>query len=332
LRLVKGHCGLYLWKEGPGIEFNAELNADGGFAGDAANWAPTTTGIGGSGTFQKTAFLSEDGKTLLFRSQEKLSAFDNKGVSELYRYREGEPIICVSCNPTGATPESSPTMGTLKPSALNGIAPASLASRNLSADGNRAFFETTEALVASDTNGNGPAGCPIVGATLQAFPACRDVYEWEAPGSGSCSESSSAFVSSNGGCLYLISTGKDDYPSFFADASSNGNDVFFFTRQGLVGQDKDELLDVYDARVGGGIAAQNPPPQVSCESTDACHGPIPTPAEGSPTSQNFVGPGNAVSKPKPHKPKPKKHKGKKKHKKQKHHKQRRANSQRRAGR
>ena len=35
-----------------------------------------------------------------------------------------------------------------------------------------------------------------------------------------------------------------------------GNNVFFFTTQGLVAQDRDELVDVYDARVGGGIAAQ----------------------------------------------------------------------------
>ena len=120
----------------------------------------------------------------------------------------------------------------------------------------------------------------------------------------------SAYSPLNGGCLYLISTGKDDYPSFFADASANGDDVFFFTREGLVGQDKDELLDVYDARVGGGIAAQNPLAVLPCESTDACHGPIPTPpAEGQPTTQTFVGPGNEVAKPKPHK-KAKKHKAK----------------------
>jgi hypothetical protein len=221
------------------------------------------------------------------------------------------------------------TLGSLKPSALIATAPASLASRNLSADGNRAFFETTEALVSSDTNGVG--GCPIVGAGLQEFPACRDVYEWEAPGSGSCTKSSPAFSPLNGGCLYLISTGKDDYPSFFADASANGDDVFFFTRQGLVGQDKDELLDVYDARVGGGIAAQNPGPALPCESTDACHGSIPAPpAEGQPSTQTFVGPGNEV--PKPTHKKAKKHKKHKAKKKQKHSSKRRANSERRVGR
>ena len=329
LRSAKGQCSLYLWKEGAGIEFIARLNVEGGGPkSDAANLLPTPSGL--FSDLQKTAFLSEDGKTLLFRSQEPLTPYDNEGVSELYRYREGQPLVCVSCNPTGGTAGRPPTLGTLTPSALPGLAPASLASRNLSADGDRAFFETTEALVASDTNG--ADGCPVVGATLQAFPSCRDVYEWEAPESGTCQTSSPSYSPQNGGCLYLISTGKDDYPSFFADASTSGDDVFFFTRQGLVGQDKDELLDVYDAKVGGGLTAQDPPATVPCESTDACHGPLPaSPGEGSPGSQTFVGPGNPVAKPKPHKPKKhkKKHKAKKK---QTHQKQRRANSQRGTGR
>ena len=325
LRSAKGQCSLYVWKEGAGIEFIARLNVEGGGPkSDAANLLPTPSGL--FSDLQKTAFLSEDGKTLLFRSQEPLTPYDNEGVSELYRYREGEPIACVSCNPTGGMAQSAPTMGTLIPSALTARPPASLASRNLSADGNRAFFETTEALVASDTNG--ADGCPVVGATLQEFPSCRDVYEWEAPESGTCQATSPSYSPQNSGCLYLISTGKDDYPSFFADASTSGNDVFFFTRQGLVGQDKDELLDVYDAKVGGGLAAQNPPATVPCESTDACHGPLPaSPGEGSPGSQTFVGPGNPVAKPKPHKPK--KHKAKKK---KAHQKQRGASSGRGARR
>ena len=136
---------------------------------------------------RKPPSSAQTGKTLLFRSQEQLSAYDNEGVPQLYRYREGEPIVCVSCKPTGEAPEGcSPPWARSNPRRWPPLTtPASLASRNLSADGNRAFFETTEALVASDTNGVG--GCPPVGATLQAFPACRDVYEWEAPGSGSCS-------------------------------------------------------------------------------------------------------------------------------------------------
>ena len=93
-----------------------------------------------------------------------------------------------------------------------------------------------------------------------------------------------------------------------------------------MGQDKDGLQDVYDARVGGGLAAQNPVAVVPCESTDSCHGPAPpAPASSSPASATFVGPGNPVGKHKKSKP------GKaKKHKKAK--KQKKANNKRRAGR
>jgi hypothetical protein len=331
LTRAQGQCNLYLWHEGT-TSFVARLDANGStLESDAANWVPTTTGVFAGSDPQKTAFLSAPGgETLLFRSQEQLSPYDNEGVSELYRYREGEPIICISCNPSGEAPKGRTTLGSLKPSALRSIEPATLASRNLSANGDRAFFETTEALVSSDTNGIGVGACAAVGSGLQGFPSCQDVYEWEAPGSGECSESSPQYAPLDGGCLYLISTGKDDYASFFADASTDGDNVFFFTRQGLVGQDEDELLDVYDARVGGGIAAQSPAAASPCESTDSCHGPIPAPpAEGQAGSQTFVGPGNAV----PQHKKAKKHKKHKKHKvKKHHHKHRRAGAGRRAGR
>ena len=112
--------------------------------------------------------------------------------------------------------------------------------RNLSEDGSRVFFQTQEALVPQDKNGQ------------------TDVYEWEREGAGSCEHASASFSASNGGCLYLISTGESDKPSYFGDASANGSNVFFFTRQSLVGQDRDENYDIYDARIDGGIAAQNP--------------------------------------------------------------------------
>ena len=120
----------------------------------------------------------------------------------------------------------------------------------------------------------------------------------------------------------MISSGKSEFPSFFGDASEDGSSVFFFTRQQLVGQDKDELQDVYDARVGGGLAAQNQIPPPACESGEACHGPAQTPpAEGSPATPNFSGPGNQVEKHKKPK-KAKHHKKKQKHHKKKHKQQR----------
>jgi hypothetical protein len=219
---------------------------------------------------------------------------------------------------------SFPSAGPL--SAVTGVS-----SRNFSADGDHAFFETAEALSLADTNGAG--GCLPSGSGSQAFPACLDVYEWVAEGTGSCQPGSPSYSPLNAGCLYLISTGKDKFPSLLADASESGEDVFFFTRQSLVGQDKDELQDVYDARVGGGLASQNAVAPGPCESAEACHESAPpAPAEASPGTAGFSGPAN----PKPKKPKPKKNKhkkqGKKQHKKQGAKKQKKANANRGTGR
>jgi hypothetical protein len=51
--------------------------------------------------------------------------------------------------------------------------------------------------------------------------------------------------------------GQSTSSSYFGDASQNGEDVFFFTRQSLVSQDRDNNVDVYDAREDGGISSQN---------------------------------------------------------------------------
>jgi len=195
-------------------------------------------------------------------------------------------------------------------------------SRNLSSDGSKVFFETAEALLPADTNGQGEC------LFFHTYRKCMDTYEWQAPETGACNETSPNYNPLSGGCIYLISTGKSEFPSLLADASESGNDVFFFTRQSLVGQDEDELQDVYDARVGGGLASQNPPPPNPCPSAEACHGSVPAPpTESTPGSAAFVGPGNPV--PKHKKQKAKKHKSKKHNK---HKQKKQANSKRKASR
>ena len=243
---------------------------------------------------------------------------------EFYRYRAGQ-LRCLTCRPSGEAPGGGPSSGTatIYPQIKPPDNVQAIASRNLSADGSRFFFETPEALSPADTNGN--AGCPF----LSEHFSCTDVYEWESPETSQCQESSPSYSPINEGCIYLISTGKSPFPSYFGDASEDGSNVFFFTRQALVGQDKDELQDVYDARVNGGLPAQNevkPPP---CESPEACRGPAEAPpAESQPATPNFVGPGNPLPKHKKQKAKKKK----KKHAKGKQNKQRRANAEQGRGR
>jgi hypothetical protein len=333
---VSGRCNLYLWEEDGTAEgritFIARLNAAGDLSGDSLNWTPTISDTIFPGGAQRTSQLSDDGETLLFRSREKLSEYDSGGTPELYLYRVGGgPINCVSCKPSGAAPAGQPSLGSIVPSALRSPFTSAVASHNLSDEGRRVFFETPDALAPEDINGEG--GCPAVGAPLQKFPACMDVYEWEAPETGSCKEGAPSYSPQDEGCLYLISTGKSEWASLMGDASASGDDVFFFTREGLVGQDKDELLDVYDAKVNGGIASQSPVAPTICAALEACHGSTSQPpAEAAGGSASFRGPAN----PKPKRGHPKKHH--KKHKKhhKKHHSaksaKRRADANREAGR
>lgn len=289
-----GQCNIYLWHAGATtlIARTADISTGGAFS-DAANWQPgylRPNANPAEPNGVSTARVSADGHTLLFRSQRQLTAYDNVTgtrcdasevlCSEFYRFHTGDPIACVTCNPTGAPPfDFAPTVRSIVVGGVPGANTlATFSRRNLSSDGSRFFFETGDQLVAADTNGD--HGCPSVGNGGNSVPSCQDVYEWEAPGSGSCTAQSDAFSAVDGGCLYLLSTGTGPNPSFFADASASGGDVFFFTRDPLVPQDGDGIQDVYDARVGGGLASQHETAPVPCAG-DACQGvSAPAPAFG----------------------------------------------------
>jgi hypothetical protein len=318
--VFSGQCSLYLAEEtAPGswsTSFVARLNASGGIEqSDARNWQGRG---GGADRRQKSALVSADGATLLFRSQEQLGEYDNEGQPELYRYEAAaRSLSCVSCNPSGEAPIGSARLGSIGVSSFEPPTdPALVLSRNLSADGKRVFFETTDPLVVDDANGR--SKCDIEGPPNTRVPSCLDVYEWEAQGTGSCKEDVQG-----GGCLYLLSTGTSPNASFFADASLNGDDAFLVTRSaGLVGQDQDQLQDVYDTRVGGGLESQRQVVVPECESLDGCHRPqSPAPGFESPTSAGLAGPDNE---------KHARHGAKKHHKHKKHHKRKRA-AQKRVG-
>jgi sugar lactone lactonase YvrE len=296
-----GTCNLYLAHEGT-TTFIARLDV--AVDTDRGNWNPAGP----------TARVSADGHTLLFVSGNQLTSYDNKGTRQLYRYHLGDPSpTCVSCNPIGVAPVEGVRFGSIHLSFLVPQAPVPVFTRNLSASGDRVFFETTDSLLAADSNGDG--GCPQVGPPQGKYSRCLDVYEWEANGSGSCHSEAQ-----NGGCLYLLSPPNGSETSFFADASASGDDVFLYSRSQLVGQDKDQLMDLYDVRVGGGLTSQNPPtPPVPCEGEACKAGAGAVPLGESPGTERFAGPSN----PKPvHKKakKNKKAKKKRRHQAKKHHK------------
>ena len=267
-------CNLYLWHDGA-ISFVAGLSQ-----ADSASWRPNQTPKDHS----KFAQTWADGRHLLFTSTTPTSqvipgsTYDNAGHREVYLFdADSGEVTCVSCDPSGAPASRDSELG----QAQSGNPNAFALYENMSADAGRVFFETEAALLARDTNG------------------VRDVYQWQAEGSGDC-----ASAAQNGGCLYLISTGRANGPSFFQNTTPSGDDVLISTRQQLVGQDRDELVDLYDVRVGGGLASQYPPSAPApCLGGDTCRppavGPPPPPLLG---SSSFEGPGD----PTPRKPKKKK--------------------------
>jgi hypothetical protein len=290
-----GSCNLYLWHDGS-VRL-AVANFEGG-GGTSSNYFP------GGTTMLKTASVSANGM-VVFQSSRSLTGYNNNSTrtnceesgsacGEYFHYRpDTDRLSCVTCSPIGAPPVRAPHLQSIENGATAFFRPLSV--RFVSADGNRVFFETPDKLVSADVNGDNV--CPVVKRPSLDVDSCQDVYEWEAPGEGSCSEASSAFSPPNDGCLYLLSAGTGPNPSFFADASDSGNDAFFFTDEQLVPGDSDHLFDVYDARAGGGLAAQNqPPPPTPCEG-EACRGGVTPPASvPSAGSASFQGPGNPPAK------------------------------------
>ena len=265
-------AGLFLWNAGVTTKVTA---------GAAASDYPPATG---------TARVSADGAHLLLLSAEELTGYENTGLSEVFLYGPppggGPPVLtCVSCNPTGERPQGTAAI----PGAIDngqGSTAATYKPRALSADGNRAFFESADRLAPQDSNGK------------------ADVYEWEAQGEGSCVR--------EGGCVQLISSGRGEGSASFIDASTDGSDAFFLTDASLASGDPGSF-DLYDAREGGGFPA--PPNTIACDG-DACQ-PLPEAPEdptpgtlvknGGNPATHFVKPTEA----KHHKPKHhKKHHGK----------------------
>jgi sugar lactone lactonase YvrE len=225
-------------------------------AADFSDWSGNVDGF--------TARVTPDGRHVAFDSARSLTGYDNRDAvtgqpdSEVYLYDAStNQLACASCNPSGAQPTDNVSIQAIN---ATGNSPGwdggqLYLSRNLSDDGSRLFFETTDALAAGDVNG------------------MQDVYEYEH------------------GRPYLISSGTSDVDSSFFDATPSGSDVFFETASQLAAQDTDQKLDIYDARVGGGFPPV-PPVGVPC-SGDLCKPPPSGSPPGiAPGSSTFIGSGN----------------------------------------
>jgi hypothetical protein len=184
-----------------------------------------------------------DGNVFVFQSHARLTAYDNEGAGEIYRYdASAEPdqrLLCVSCDPSGAPPSSD---ALLEDIGHTSVEPETMIS-NVADSGQEVFFQSFDRLLPEDAN------------------EAEDVYEWEAQGSEGCTHP--------GGCLALISSGQGETPSILYAMSADGHDVFIQTKERLVGADVAGSPSIYDARVGGGIP--EPAEAAPCQG-DACQG------------------------------------------------------------
>jgi NHL repeat len=273
--------------------------------------------------FDHVSRASADGSHLVFVSAAKLTAYDNtdaasgKADREVYLYDAagGGRLTCVSCNPSGAAPRGADlgTGSAVRWTAawIPGYQSQLYGRRPLSGDGKRLFFNSIDPLSLKDANG------------------VQDVYQWEAAGSGRCETTSPSYSAQSEGCVDLISSGQSGKASEFVEASESGDDVFFRTESSLVLEDPG-LVDIYDARVGGGFPLAEEPP--ACEG-DACQGvpSQPEPTQGA--SATFHGPGNPKPGGRCPRGKRKVHrKGKVRCVRKRHHRHRGAHHERRAGR
>jgi WD40-like Beta Propeller Repeat len=255
------------------------------FQRDAAHPAGATSFIGSLPSsdsalwgvdIARQAETTPDGRYLVFVTTAKLTADDTDTAADAYRYDSQTGALA---RVSGGAPGSSDTGNTAEDTVNIGSPPGVSAGaypdinelgRSISDDGSTIAFATVEALSADDVN--------------DAY----DIYAWrEGTGVSMISDGHDPL----GANARPAKTGGSGTTSLEPAAMSpSGSDIFFSTRTQLTPGDQDQLKDVYDARIGGGLPA--PPATPSCIG-EACQaaasGP---PSFGAPTSTSLRGAGN----------------------------------------
>ena len=192
------------------------------------------------------ARVSPDGRYLAFESADSVDLYD----------ASTNHVVCVSCNPTGELPTggASRLPQWTENGGDHGSGEGKSSQSRYLLDSGQLFFETSEALVPQDTNGE------------------QDVYEYEPKGVGNCEGTSKTFSEASLGCVGLISSGASPQESSFLEASDSGDDVFFLTKERLLPRDTDNAVDIYDAHVcsisSPCMTTSVAPP--ACTTTDSC--------------------------------------------------------------
>ena len=215
----------------------------------------STGPVNGNGPFEASFLVaSTDGARVLVQTSEPLVSSDTDASSDVYE-RSGGVTTLVSRG------------------LINGNGPLDASFIGASADASRVFFETSEPLVAADTDGavdvyereggattlvstgpgtgNGPADASYVGASTDGALVFFHTTEQLVPAD---TDGAVDVYQRSGGATTLVSTGpvngNGSPNAAFAGASADGSRVFFLTAEALVGADTDGAFDVYQ-RSGG---------------------------------------------------------------------------------
>jgi hypothetical protein len=257
---------LYVWDAGT-TRFIATLNVNDN--SELGDWAASPS--------IRSAQASPDGRWVSFLSHSPLTGYDNTkrsggggAMPEAFVYDSVTGrLTCASCDPSGALPLARSVLRLING---NGGDPNLLPQARYLSNSGRLFFDSGDSLTPADSN-----------------EGAEDVYEWEPQNIGTCQRTS--------GCVALISSGAEGTDSNLLTTDTDGENVFFTTRSRLVARDTDDLIDLYDARVGGGETRQAKPPELCEREPGACESAPSAPVFGALGSASFMGPGNLVSVP-----------------------------------
>ena len=254
-RHLRGRSRVFFTTQEPLAGADTDTNGDLYQRSGGTTTLLSTGPAGGNGAF-KPIFrgASADGTRVFFTTEEQLVAADTDSAGDVYE-RSGGTTTLLSTGPAGG----------------NGAPDASF--RGTSNDGSRVFIETSEQLVASDTDNAIDVYERSGGTTtlLSTGPGggngARDalVKAWSAGGTrvfiqtaeqlvGSDTDNALDVYERSGGTTTLLSTGpgggNGPVDALLQDVSDDGSRVVFGTAEGLVGSDTDGRIDLYE-RAGG---------------------------------------------------------------------------------
>jgi hypothetical protein len=189
-----------------------------------ATFAPGPVGSANTCVWESRAMcarVSRDGRYLGFDSLERLTGFDNDDPQtgepwqEVFLYdAQAEELSCASCGGTGAAPTAPASIKL--PVGVQILEPTPMRLQQNVSDQGQVFFDTQNQLEGA-RNGQ------------------SNVYEYRE------------------GRLALLSSGTAESPSYFYEASADGDDVYLLSGQALEPGGDSAELSIYDARVGGGF-------------------------------------------------------------------------------